>query len=137
MGIFMIIVGIGLAFIWLSDVVMALILNQPPVGLGPYTTIVTYTIDVGIIAVACIIAGIQLLKKIAYGYVLGTILNLMLAMVGVMVIGQTIIQLTSGIQLTPGELIGKVVSFVIMGGIAVWFSIILFRRLSNSYPTQI
>ena len=52
MAIFMIVVGLGLALIWLSDAVTAVIENRPPAGLGPYTTVVTYTLDVGIIAVA-------------------------------------------------------------------------------------
>ncbi len=131
MGIFMIVVGIGLAFIWLSDVVSALLANRPPTALASYTTIVTYTLDVGIIAVACLLAGIQLLRNIPYGFLLGSVLNIMLALVGVMVIGQTILQITSGIHLSPGELIGKVGSFIIMGGIAVWLTVRFFRDIAK------
>ncbi len=59
MAVFMFIVGIGLAFIWLSDVVTALLNDSIPAAIGASTTAVTYTIDVGIIAVACILAGVQ------------------------------------------------------------------------------
>jgi len=88
----MFIVGVGLAFIWLSDVVTALLNDSIPAALGSSTTAVTYTIDVGIIAVACILAGIQVLRRTSLGYLLFATLNVMLAMVGAMVIGQTIME---------------------------------------------
>ncbi len=131
MAIFMFIVGLGLAFIWLSDVIAALPGDQIPAGLGPYTTIVTYTLDVGIIAVACFLAGFQLWKRAPFGIVLFATLSIMLALIGAMVVGQTVMQLGAGIQLTPGELIGKVTSFIILGSIAVWLTAVLFRNLSE------
>jgi hypothetical protein len=136
MAIFMFVVGLGLALIWLSDVVAALLGNQAPAALGPYTTVVTYTLDVGIIAVACILAGVQLLNRAPMGYLLSTTLNIMLAQIGAMVTGQTVMQLGAGIQLTPGELIGKTSSFVVMGGIAIWLIILFFRSFSDSTPLQ-
>ena len=132
MAVFMFIVGIGLAFIWLSDVVAALLNNSIPAALGSSTTAVTYTIDVGIIAVACILAGVQILRRTSLGYLLFATLNVMLAMVGAMVIGQTIMELAAGIQLTPGELIGKSASFIVMGGVAIWLTNILFKNISES-----
>jgi hypothetical protein len=132
MAVFMFIVGIGLAFIWLSDVVTSLLNNSIPTALGSSTTAVTYTIDVGIIAVACILAGVQLLHRKSLGYLLFTTLNVMLATVGAMTIGQTIMELAAGVQLTPGELIGKSASFVVMGGVAIWLVNILFKNISES-----
>lgn len=129
-GIFMVIVGVGLAVIWLSDVVVNLIANQVPPLLGASTTIVTYSIDAGIIATACVTSGVMLFKHFAMGAYLSAVLNIMLIMVGIMVIGQTIFQLAAGIYLTPGELIGKTVSFVIMAGFAVWFVTRFFSNLS-------
>jgi hypothetical protein len=132
MAVFMFIVGIGLAFIWLSDVVIALLNNSIPAALGSSTTPVTYTIDVGIIAVACILAGTQVLRHTSLGYLLFATLNVMLALVGAMVIGQTIMELAAGIELTPGELIGKSASFVIMAGAAIWLVSRLFQNIPES-----
>lgn len=131
MAVFMFIVGVGLAFIWLSDVVAALLNDGIPAGLGSSTTIVTYTIDVGIIAVACILAGVQLLRREPIGYLLSAILNIMLIQIGAMVIGQSIMELAAGVQLTPGELIGKSASFVVMAGVAIWLTSILFKNISE------
>jgi hypothetical protein len=132
MAVFMFIVGVGLAFIWLSDVVTALFNDSIPAAIGASTTAVTYTIDVGIIAVACILAGVQLLRREPLGYLLFAVLNIMLIQVGVMVIGQTIMELAAGIQLTPGEMIGKSASFVVMAGVAIWLTNILFQNITET-----
>jgi hypothetical protein len=135
MAIFMIVVGLALGLIWLSDAVTAAIANQPPAGLGPYTTVVTYTLDIGIIAVACILAAVELLRRNPLGYLLSGTLNIMLALIAAMVIGQTAMQLSAGVPLTPGEIIGKSASFVVMGGVAIWLTIVLLRNVSDRIPS--
>jgi hypothetical protein len=132
MAIFMFVAGLGTAFIWLSDAVNALTTNQIPAALGPDTTVVTYTIDVGIIAPTALLAGILLLRRAPLGYLLTAILTTMLAEIGIMVIWQTIMQVNAGIQFSTGELIGKVGSWIIMGGFAVWLTILFLRNVSNS-----
>ena len=130
-AIFMIVVGLGLALIWLSDAVGAAIRRSPARRVGPYTTIVTYTLDVGIIAVACIVAAVQLFRRAALGYLLFGVLNIMLVLVAAMVVGQTVLQLHVGVPLTPGEIIGKSASFVVMGAVAIWATIVLLRSISQ------
>ena len=125
----MIVVGLGLAFIWLSNAVGAAIANRPPAGLGPYTTVVTYTLDVGIIAVACLLAAFQLLRREPMGYILSGTLNMMLVLIAAMVVGQTVMQLRAGVPLTLGEIIGKSASFVAMGAVAIWLTVLLFRSI--------
>lgn len=132
MAVFMFIAGLGTAFIWLSDVINALSTNGVPEALGVNISLITYTLDVGIIAPATLLAGIQLLRRAPLGYLLTGILTIMLALVGAMVIGQTIMQLNIGVELSPGQMIGKVGTWVIMGGIAVWLSIAFLRNLSHS-----
>lgn len=134
MAIFMFIVGIGVAFIWLSDVISALTTNGVPEALGSHVALVTYTLDVGIIAPACILAGMLLLRRSPLGYLLSGILTMLLALVGAMVIGQTVMQLNLGLQFSPGQLIGMVATWIILGGIAVWFAVAFLRNLSDSTP---
>lgn len=131
MVIFMFVVGLGVAFIWLSDVVNALITNGMPEALGTNPTLVTYTLDVGIIAPSALLAGALLLRRASRGYLLTGILTILLALVGVMVIGQTIMQLNAGLQFSIGQLIGKVGTWIVLGGIAVWLAIAFLRTLSN------
>jgi len=132
MAIFMFVVGVGVAFIWLSDVINALTTNGVPQALGSHIALVTYTLDVGIIAPACILAGILILRRAPLGYLLTGVMTMLLALVGAMVIGQTVMQLNLGVQLSTGQLIGQVGTWIILGGIAVWLSISFLRNLSNS-----
>ena len=132
MAIFMFIAGLGTAFIWLSDVINALSMNGVPAALGANISLITYTLDVGIIAPACLLAGIQLLRHAPLGYLLTGVLTILLALIGAMVIGQTVMQLNIGVELSPGQIVGVVGTWIIMGGIAVWLSIVFLRNLSNS-----
>ena len=132
MAIFMFVAGLGTAFIWLSDVANALSTNGVPDALGVNISLITYTLDVGIIAPACLLAGIQLLRRAPLGYLLTGVLTFMLALIGAMVIGQTVMQLNIGVELSPAQMFGIVGTWTIMGGIAVWLSSAFLRNLSNS-----
>jgi len=132
MAIFMFVVGIGVAFIWLSDVINALTTNGVPQALGSHIALVTYTLDVGIIAPACILSGSLILRRAPLGYLLTGLMTILLALIGAMVIGQTVMQLNLGLQFSTGQLIGKIGTWIIMGGIAVWLTVIFLRNLSDS-----
>ncbi|HLO33605.1 MAG TPA: hypothetical protein VK249_30935 [Anaerolineales bacterium] len=132
MAIFMFIVGVGVAFIWLSDVIGALTTNGVPEALGAHISLLTYTLDVGIIAPSCLLAGFLILRRASLGYLLTGLLTILLALIGAMVIGQTVMQLNIGIQLSIGQVIGKVATWIILGGIAVWLSIVFLRNLSDT-----
>lgn len=135
-AIFMFVVGLGMAFIWLSDVVNALVSGNVPEALGTNNTLVTYTLDVGIIAPAALLAGALLLRRAPLGYLLSGVLTIMLTMIGAMVIGQTVMQLNAGLQFSVGQLIGKVATWVILGGIALWLTMIFLRSLPTSKSPQ-
>jgi len=132
MATFMFVVGVGVAFIWLSDVINALTTNGVPAALGSHTALITYTLDVGIIVPACILAGILILRRAPLGYLLTGLMTILLALIGVMVIGQTVMQMNIGVQFSTGQLIGIVGTWIIMGGIAVWLTVIFLRNLSDS-----
>jgi hypothetical protein len=132
MAIFMFVVGIGMAFIWLSDVIHAFLTGGVPEALGVNISLITYTIDVGIIAPAALLAGYQLLKGVPLGYLMTGVLTILLALVGAMVIAQTVMQLNIGVELSVGQVIGMISTWIVMGGIAVWLSIVFLQNLSNS-----
>jgi len=136
LAIFMFVVSIGVTFIWLSDVINALITNEVPEALESHTTLVTYTLDVGIIAPACLLAGILILRRAPLGYLLTGLLTMMLGLIGVMVIGQTVMQLNLGLQFTTGQLIGKIGTWIIIGAIAIWLTIAFLGNLSDSVTSQ-
>lgn len=65
------------------------------------------------------------------GYLLSGVLNVMLVLIAAMVTGQTVMQLRAGISLTPGEIIGRSASFVVMGGVALWLTVVLLRGVTD------
>ena len=136
MAIFMFVVGIGVAVIWLSDVVNALTTNGVPEALGAHISLLTYTLDVGIIAPSCLLSGFLMLRRTPLGYLLTGILTILLALTGAMVIAATVMQLNLGLQFSIGQLIGKVATWIILGGIAIWLSIVFLRNLSDSALPQ-
>ena len=136
MALFMFMVGTGVAFIWLSDVVHAMRTNGVPEAVGAHTALVTYTLDVGIIAPACLLAGILLLRRAPLGYLLTGLLTSMLGLIGAMVIAQTIVQVNLGLQFSTGQLIGKIGTWIVMGGIAIWLTIAFFGNLSDLRSSQ-
>ena len=73
---------------------------------------------------------LPLLRRDARGYLWSTVLAVMLALIGAMVIGQTVMQLGVGVQFTPGVLIGMVGSWVVMGTAAVWLAAAALRSVS-------
>jgi hypothetical protein len=130
LAVFMFVAGLGTAFVWLSDLLPALSGGRVPTALGTHTTIVTYAVDLGIIVPATFAAGWLLLRRDARGYLWSTVLAIMLALVGLMVIGQTIMQVRTGVIFTPGILVGMVGSWVVMGAAAVGLTAIVFRSVA-------
>lgn len=75
----------------------------------------TYLLDPGLIAPSAFMASYLLFRSRPLGYLLATILMILNALVGVMVIGQTVMQTQAGISLSPGQLIAYVGSLTVMG----------------------
>ncbi len=88
-----------------------------------YTTVPTFAIDLGVILPACILCAFWLYKKDRRGYILTPLLLVLLALVGIMVIIQSIVQNYYGIRLPLPQLIGLVGTFVILGGVAIPFAV--------------
>jgi hypothetical protein len=130
-AIYLIIAGAATALLWLSDILPPLTQGNPPALLGPYTTSITYFVDLSIITPLCLLAGVWLLRSDARGYLVGFMLLYLLALMGFIVIGQTIFQRQAGIVFSTGQLIGMIGSWIVMGSIAIGFVIKMLRNLSE------
>jgi hypothetical protein len=126
MAILLFISGLSV-FVWLIDIIGSLAQGQAPSGLQTYTTDVTAVIDVGLICPTAYLTGILLLRRQPLGYLLASIMLMLNAVIGAVVIGQTIFQVIAGIILPPGQMIGFVGSFVVTGAFATWFTVRLQR----------
>jgi len=77
-----------------------------------------------------------LLRRVPPGYLLTGLLIIMSALIGAMMIGQTIMQLNLGLQFSTGQLIGKIGTWIVIGGIAIWLTIAFPGNLSDSMTSQ-
>lgn len=124
--------GIATALLWLSELLPPLLQNGgAPALLGPYTTTITYFIDLGIITPACLLAFTWLRRGNPRGYVLGFSLLYLLALMGFIVLGQTIFQTNAGVVFSTGQLIAMIGSWIVMGAIAVWFVVKILRNIAT------
>lgn len=117
--------GAILGMVWLSDLVPALLAGSAPAALGASTTLVTHAIDLGVIVPATLTAAALLRRGAPLGTLLGAVLLVIQAVVGVVVAGQTAVGLLVGVDLPPQAVAVFVVPFLALAAVAVG----LTRRL--------
>jgi len=127
--IFLFTAGIGTLFIWISELISPMLTGSAPANLGPYTTMFTHGFDSAVITPACVIAGIFIWQRKPLGYLLAAPLMIFCALIGVVVIGQTVSQTLAGLVFPIGVYIGMIGSWVIMGAFAVGLTVSFFRHL--------
>jgi hypothetical protein len=130
-ALFLFLAGLSV-FVWLIDIIGGLVQGRAPEHLASYTTEITYPIDLGVIAPAAFLGGVLVLRREPLGYVLAATLLVLNALVGVMVVGQSIAQTLAGITLSTVEWAAFVGTFVVMSMIAVGLLILLFRHIADS-----
>lgn len=134
--VFLIISGIALIVAWLPDIISAMLEGDTLSLIGVYTTEITYVLDMGIISPMCFVCLYLLKKKDSLGVVLLAVLLKACIIVGIMVIPQTICQMLSGVELPLPALITKVLSFVALGGFALYFNHKMYYELEKNKETS-
>ena len=132
LAVFLLIAGLAPFVLWLMDILGALAAGRVPDLLASYTTMFTYAIDLAIIVPAAWLAACFVLRRVPVGYPLACVMLFALAGVGLAVAGQTWAQLAAGITFSPGVFIGYVGSWVVLGGVGVWFIIALLRSVTET-----
>ncbi len=129
-SIFLFVAGASL-IVWLIDIVSALANGRIPPHIEPYTTEVTYVIDLAIILPGAIIAGVLNWKRSGQGTLLAVVFLTLNMLIGLVVIGQSILQAAEGIRLSPAEFGAYVVPFVLLSLIALGFLVTILRSLGR------
>ena len=133
-AVFLFIAGLSV-LIWLMDIVVALTSGGVPPILGPYTTEVTYVLDLAIILPTAYLAGVLLLRRSPWGTLLASILITVNATIGLAVASQSIMQALDGIILAPAQYAAYVAPFVTLSLIAIGLIISIQRNISDSGNT--
>ena len=131
-SIFLIVSGVILFCIWLLlSIVPALVAGIVPAEVASYTTIITFVLDMGIIAPALVISGRMLSRREPLGYVLASVLLVFIDVLGSALIVMGFAQEIAGL-INLGQFIGFVVSFAILTLFSLGFTIALFRSITDS-----
>jgi hypothetical protein len=128
-GIFLIVTGAILFLIWfLLSLLPALLAGTVPVELGSYSTIITFVVDMGILAPALVSGGWLLLRHDPLGCLMAPILLVFMDVLGLGLVFMGCGQMLLG-MMTIGQFIGMVVSFAILTFISIGFTLKLFRSI--------
>jgi hypothetical protein len=130
LAIFMVIAGIVTVFAWGSPLVSAFLKDLPPERLDSYTTMVTYALDLAIITPASVLCAVLVFRGNPSGYVIATSLLALIIMLTPQIVLSTVFQRSAGVPLTPGEMIGPVSGFVLLGIVAAWYLVAILRNLA-------
>lgn len=129
LAVFLIVIGFGTLLIWLSEVIGPLLTGAAPSLIGPYTTLFTHGFDLAVITPAAVLTGILLWRRRPPGYLLAAPIILFYALVGVVVIAQSISQALAGLVFPIPVYIGMIGSWVVMGGFALGLTRSFCRNL--------
>ena len=135
-SLFLIISGVALFCIWLFlSILPALLSGGVPPEVESYTTIVTFVLDMAIIAPVLVSAGVLLRRAEALGYLLASILLIFIDALGLSLLVMGITQQLAGLM-NIGQFIGFVVSFAILTLFSLCFTIALLRNAVEGSRVQ-
>jgi len=134
--LFLIISGVALFCIWLFlSIVPALLAGGVPPEVGSYTTIITFVLDMAIIAPVLVGAGVLLRGAEALGYLLASVLLIFIDALGISLLVMGIAQQLAGLM-NIGQFIGFVVSFAILTIFSLRFTVALLRNIADDSRVQ-
>lgn len=116
---YLVAVGVALIVAWLPDIVASWLSGEPLAWIGIYTTEITYVLDMGIISPLAIIGVVQLKRRHPLGIIIQSLIQVSCAVIGLIVIGQSVFQWRAGITIAIEQLATKVGVFVVLALISV------------------
>ena len=135
-SLFLIISGVALFCIWLFlSILPALLASGVPPEVASYTTIITFVLDMAVIAPVLVSAGVLLRGAEAWGYVLASVLLIFIDALGLSLLVMGIAQQLAGLM-NLGQFIGFVVSFAILTLFSLRFTITLLRNIADTPRLQ-
>ena len=131
LAIFMFVTGLVFLVVWFGlGIVLPMRQGQPPGELASYTTLVTHTLDLGVLMPVAFSASWLLRRRAPLGYLLAfTILIVGIFVVGASVPAATVSQWLAGYPFTRGEVLAFVIPFVVLGAVALWLAIAFLRNI--------
>ncbi|MGY2002689.1 hypothetical protein [Blastococcus sp. SYSU DS1024] len=118
------------AVVWLQPLVTALLAGTAPALLDVYTTPVTFSIDLAVVAPAAALAGLLVRRREPLGYLLAAPLLVTIVLLLPTIALSTALQAGAGITFTVPQIVGPIGGFAVLGALGGW----LLSRLLRALP---
>jgi hypothetical protein len=113
-AIYLFAVAGALTLAWLPGMVSAGLRGDIAAKVGPYTSSMTDALDLGVVVPVAIVAGVQLLRGKPEGNVLASVMLVVNVCSGILLMAQGVAQFVSGVPMTIGEIIAKMLTFAVL-----------------------
>jgi hypothetical protein len=131
LGGFLLFVSFVFAMMWLGKIVPALFSDTPPEGIEHYTTLVIQALDLGFVIPVGILAGILIIKRTPFGYLLSSIVIIKDITLITALTMMIILQMIAGLHVSVGLLL-----VVCLINLVVIFCLAVLMRNVNEPRTQ-
>ncbi len=115
---------------WMGRIMPALLTNTPPFGLEHYSTLIIQVLDLGLIAPLAVLAGVLLLKRRPFGYLLAALALTKGLTMGIAVSAMGFGQQLAGVAMSPVELL-------IFPVFSLLFAVMTYQLLRNVLPERV
>ena len=128
-------VAAALTIAWLPGMIETAISGNIAEAVGPYTSVVTEALDLGLVVPVTLVAAVQLLQCRPMGRVLAFVILVVNLCIGTLLMAQGSAQLISGVPLTVGDIIARMLSFALLtlvaGGLLARMALVAARRQAS------
>lgn len=131
-AIFLLVAGLVTSVVWLLPLITNMLAGDPPKLLDSYTTVVTDVLDLGLVAPLLFLSGILILRGATFGYLIAFPLFGIIVVLAPAIVAATISQISAGVEFSPGEVIGPIAGFTILGAFAIWLLVTLLNNVNDS-----
>ena len=118
-GVLLIVNAIAIAVMWLGIVTPYAFTPDVPPEVEHYTTLIVQGLDLSILLPASFVSGLLLLRKQAWGYVLGAVYSMFLSLMMVALVGKIVGMSFVGAEVFPAIVIIPTICLTSIGA-AVW-----------------
>lgn len=127
-AVFLVIIGLMLAAMWLKMIVDSLLTGIAPSALESYTTLVIQALDLGVVVPAAIITGVFLFKGKEWGYVLASIFLVKVSLLGTAILSMIYFMTQNGVNIE----LGQAIFFIIVTILGITISVAFYSRIKEN-----
>jgi hypothetical protein len=129
--IYLYVVAAVLFLVWFGLTMLPPLLTGTLPMVEHYTTVITYLMDLGILAPASFAAAWLLQKRQPLGYLLAATMLVISWTVGSGVGAATVAQFYYGYPYTVGQVVGLVAPFLVLAGVGIWLTVRFLQGIAE------